>query len=342
LLDACLGLPGAADRPGPFAACLDAAAYLAQTAGDFGEAIERAERAAAVDRSIDDRHGRAWALNTLGFALARSATGPEDRARIDQVFTEGLGLFREARDEYGTAFALSMLGFTALGAPPEELDQARPVVEESMHVSRLLGDAQGVMRARLVLGWLHLEAGNVDAARASFGAALEQAAAIGHPFVLAYSVEGAAAVAAEVGDDRAGVELAAAAAALRQRTRVVAAALLDARLRRQVAIAGGRLSDDERRAAEEAGAVLPAEDMVAAGLRLTGGAQSVRVGPVTLTPREVDVLRLVADGLTDAAIASRLRISVRTVNAHLRSVYTKLGVSSRAAATRAAASAELL
>jgi DNA-binding NarL/FixJ family response regulator len=53
-----------------------------------------------------------------------------------------------------------------------------------------------------------------------------------------------------------------------------------------------------------------------------------------LTAREVEVLRLVAEGLTDAQVAERLVLSPRTVSQHLRSVYNKLGVSSRAAATR--------
>ena len=48
--------------------------------------------------------------------------------------------------------------------------------------------------------------------------------------------------------------------------------------------------------------------------------------PAGLTGREVDVLRLVASGLSDAETARRLFLSVRTVNAHLRSVYRKLGV----------------
>jgi DNA-binding NarL/FixJ family response regulator len=56
--------------------------------------------------------------------------------------------------------------------------------------------------------------------------------------------------------------------------------------------------------------------------------------PAGLTPREVDVLRLVAQGLTDAEVAERLVMARRTVNTHLTSIYTKLGVSSRAAATR--------
>jgi PAS domain S-box-containing protein len=64
--------------------------------------------------------------------------------------------------------------------------------------------------------------------------------------------------------------------------------------------------------------------------------------PAGLTEREVDVLRLIAVGLTDAAAADRLFLSVRTVNAHLRSIYRKLGVSSRAAAGRFAQSTGLL
>jgi predicted ATPase/DNA-binding CsgD family transcriptional regulator len=55
--------------------------------------------------------------------------------------------------------------------------------------------------------------------------------------------------------------------------------------------------------------------------------------PAELTEREVEVLRLVAQGLTDTQIAHILIISPRTVNAHLRSIFSKLNISSRNAAT---------
>jgi len=57
---------------------------------------------------------------------------------------------------------------------------------------------------------------------------------------------------------------------------------------------------------------------------------------LSLSRRESEVLRLVADGLTDGEIAARLGLSPRTVGQHLRSVYNKLDVSGRAAATRVA------
>jgi DNA-binding CsgD family transcriptional regulator/tetratricopeptide (TPR) repeat protein len=72
----------------------------------------------------------------------------------------------------------------------------------------------------------------------------------------------------------------------------------------------------------------------AAGLRdRLGSSPPARFG---LTPRELDVLRLIAQGLTDAEVAERLFLSPRTVGSHLTSIYGKLDVSSRSAATRIA------
>ena len=56
--------------------------------------------------------------------------------------------------------------------------------------------------------------------------------------------------------------------------------------------------------------------------------------PGGLSRREVEVLRLVADGGTAAEIAAQLFISSRTAEHHIQNIYTKIGVSSRAAATR--------
>jgi DNA-binding NarL/FixJ family response regulator len=53
-----------------------------------------------------------------------------------------------------------------------------------------------------------------------------------------------------------------------------------------------------------------------------------------LTEREVEVLHLLAMGLSNMQIAKQLIISPRTVHAHVRSIYNKLGVTSRSAATR--------
>jgi DNA-binding NarL/FixJ family response regulator len=62
----------------------------------------------------------------------------------------------------------------------------------------------------------------------------------------------------------------------------------------------------------------------------------------SLTPHEIEVLRLLAQGLPSAQIAEQLVISLLTVNTHVRSIYSKLGVTSRAAATRYALEHHLL
>lgn len=58
--------------------------------------------------------------------------------------------------------------------------------------------------------------------------------------------------------------------------------------------------------------------------------------PADLTEREVEVLRWLAKGLSDADIAKQLVISRRTVHFHLRGIYSKLDVTNRAAAARVA------
>ena len=64
--------------------------------------------------------------------------------------------------------------------------------------------------------------------------------------------------------------------------------------------------------------------------------------PAGLTEREVDVLRLLARGLSNKAIAERLVITPKTAGSHVEHIYTKLGVSSRAAASLYAAQSGLL
>ena len=56
--------------------------------------------------------------------------------------------------------------------------------------------------------------------------------------------------------------------------------------------------------------------------------------PAGLSARELEVLRFVTEGLSSVEVAERLVLSPRTVEQHLQSIYSKLGVSSRAAATR--------
>jgi DNA-binding NarL/FixJ family response regulator len=61
-----------------------------------------------------------------------------------------------------------------------------------------------------------------------------------------------------------------------------------------------------------------------------------------LSPRELEVLALLATGATNRAIAEKLVLSERTVDRHVSNIFTKLGVSTRAAATAYAFERELV
>jgi DNA-binding NarL/FixJ family response regulator len=98
-----------------------------------------------------------------------------------------------------------------------------------------------------------------------------------------------------------------------------------------------RLLRDEDAAAIELDAARQAFEELGAAPDIAGLRTSSQAGPSPalegLTAREVQVLRLVATGRTNRAIADDLDISEKTVARHISNIFTKLDLSSRAAAT---------
>ena len=77
------------------------------------------------------------------------------------------------------------------------------------------------------------------------------------------------------------------------------------------------------------GAALPIDEAIAYAQRGRGERKRPASGWKSLTPTELDVTRLVSEGLANKDIAARLFVSPRTVQTHLTHVYTKLGLTSR-------------
>ena len=92
---------------------------------------------------------------------------------------------------------------------------------------------------------------------------------------------------------------------------------------------------------EQLGAERAARDAARLLARL-GGPGVAAAGRWRLTGRELEVLSLVADGLSNAMVAQRLVISEHTVHRHIANIFVKLGVSTRAAAVAVAAERDLL
>ena len=89
------------------------------------------------------------------------------------------------------------------------------------------------------------------------------------------------------------------------------------------------LGDSDFKAAWAEGAPLSTDETIAYAQRGRGARKRPSSGWGSLTPTELDVVRLVSEGLANKHIATRLFISPRTVQTHLTHVYTKLGLTSR-------------
>jgi len=208
--------------------------------------------------------------------------------------------------------------------------------DASAAIDRTVMDANGpVERSRVLAAYvgIKLAAGDVEDARAAVDELDEVAAAFDSPYLRALIGYARGCVLLADGDAGAAcVELRRAWLAWHE----LKAPYEAAQVRLEMARACGQLGDHDtaemeldaaRRVFEQLGAV-PALEHVR---ELMGRAAPPTVGG--LTPREVEVLRLVATGATNREIADSLVISDRTVARHVSNTFTKLGVSSRAAAT---------
>jgi len=190
-----------------------------------------------------------------------------------------------------------------------------------------------MVRARMLepAAEIALAAGDVAAARAAADRLGEVADALDAPLLRAMAARTEGAVRLAEGD------VAGALALLRrawEAWRELEAPYEAARVRVRTAEACRRLGDQdgaaiETEAAREVFTRLGAEADLAALL----GERDPASFPGGLSAREVEVLRLVSAGLTNRAIAEALTISERTVDRHVSNIYTKLDVSTRAAAT---------
>jgi len=323
---------------------LDQALELARHTGDprdVGDALSGL--ALVVGRHRDPVSAKGMYAEALGIARALGDE-PEAVRILERMGTilwyegdaegalplleESLAGARRIGLRHEEASALQALGWVGLSGGRS--GAARRLLEQAAGSLSELGDRWGLARARFGLGHAEAGQGRPGPARERFSEALATAQDLGDRLLTCGCLNGLAATAlASARPERAAVLLAAA---------DTSRAAIGARHSAFVRHAHERCRDSARSAlgreafdaawAEGSTLPLPAVLALARHEAAAGGR------PAGLTAREVSVLRLVAEGLTDATVAGELYLSVRTVHAHLRTIYRKLDVSSRAAATR--------
>jgi DNA-binding CsgD family transcriptional regulator/tetratricopeptide (TPR) repeat protein len=135
---------------------------------------------------------------------------------------------------------------------------------------------------------------------------------------------------ADVGADADAARLLGAASAAREKTGVARQLVRVLDLDAETEVVRSRLGEDAFDAAWAAGEALGIEDAIEFALRGRGPRGRPQAGWDALTPTELKVVALVAEGLSNPQIAERLFISKRTVSTHLSHVFAKVGVASRA------------
>jgi predicted ATPase/DNA-binding CsgD family transcriptional regulator len=315
---------------------------------DVLRAVALFEQDLALCRAIGNN------VNTFGALslLARAELRQGHAVRAQTLLEEGLSTLREMGNPWWIALILGLLGQGAF--QQGELSQAEAFLTESARLAHEVGDRRIVAQSRLLLGGLAAVQGDDTIARQRYTEGLSIALDIEHTGFIASGLKGLGCVAAAQGMSGWAAVLWGAAEPLRESHSVTIPRDL---YERMVALARTQLGEpafDEARA--KGRTMSPAQALTSPesfALQVSQHAQATlgttltvstrrSSSPGGLTTREMEVLRLVAQGLTDAKVAEQLVISPRTVNWHLTSIYSKLGVSSRSAATRYAIAQHLV
>jgi ATP/maltotriose-dependent transcriptional regulator MalT len=247
------------------------------------------------------------------------------------LLEESLAIYRELGDKVGMGFYCWVSGWAAF--KQGDTKRAHGLIEQGLALFREIESRWHICGACAFLGRIKAYQGDFARAHSLLGESLAEAHTL-DDYSRAFSLENLAVVVAAQGEHAWAARLLSVAASLREncgnpvtpveRTDYEPAmtAACTSLGEQAFAIAwaeGRRLTFEQVLTAR--GPVMIPDSVSTTQFPSSPPEKSLPAYPVGLTAREVEVLRLLAQGLTDAQIAERLIISPRTVNTHLTSIY---------------------
>ncbi len=346
LYEEALGLARAAGDSRGTAQILMAQGIMLLFRGEFAQLRLLCKESMELSQSADDRWMVAINLHILGWAAATQG----EYAVALRYTEETVGILRMLRNPGFTAEALTVLAYEMIALGEEA--KAPALLEEAMALAQEVGDRVDIAQVLCAMGYLALQQGDLGRAHTHYEESMLTVSQVTWQtlvvrYVLASCLEGRGAIALTLGQAAWAAQLFGAAEALRAMSGYRNSIGTDrAFVERCVAALRVQLGEEAFNTLWKHGQMLsPDEALVAEGrTSLSEPVPSVPHTPTKLpfslsspdilTRREIEVLRLLAEGLTNKQITDQLMISMSTVNTHVQSIYTKLGIASRSAATR--------
>ena len=330
--------------------CLTQLARVATAQGEYDRARALLEEGRQLYSALSDQYRVGWILSLLARVLFLSGS---DLTEVQVLAEQSLTFLRTAGDEAFAPYVLNLLGQMRLQQGERVL--ARELFEASVATVKETS-RDPLVTAEALIGLARVAAlqGEVAAARALYQESLVHLHEMDNKEFIPACLEGLADMVAAQGEPTWAARLWGAAERLRETIGTPLPPVYRADYEHSVAAARTQLGEKTFAAAWAEGRTmtpeqaLDAKGPVTIPQPLSTGSSPVQpvkpavTYPDGLTTREIEVLRLLAQGLPDAQIAEQLVISPRTVNNHLTSIYSKIQVSSRSAATRYAMEHQLV
>jgi non-specific serine/threonine protein kinase len=274
----------------------------------------------AAELSVELGEPAAEAAAHLFVGIQHLFAGAPDKARGH--LTTARTIAEEAGDLIGEARSMAVLGLTY--AMEGDTARAHELLEAALAMDVAAHDRWSQGQANLYLGILAESSTEPQAASSYFRDAVECQRPYGDSTLLPVALVGQASVLTRR-DPATALQVVAAASAARARNGGEFAPFFKALAERTRAAAAARVGADADRL-WRTGSRLTVDDAIALAFGTTRPRTS---HPLGISEREIDVVRLVADGMSNKEIAGHLHLSVRTVESHVRHLLTKTGLVNR-------------